>query len=396
MHICYISQEYPPETGWGGVGSYTYEMAHGMVKRGHRVTIISLAVGDEKTENDAEVVVHRVKPYPDFNSLKGLWRMNKIWPGFAWAAALKLKKIQGNSRIDIVEAGECRADSLFIPYFTKIKVVVRLHLAHIFIDRLNGVTPDNNKKIKYWMEKKVILDADSISAPSLAVVNLTNQWIKVIEKRHIRIIPNPINPHFFSPQKQNGIDGQIIFVGRLERNKGAHIILQVMPLVLNKSASAVFRIIGADSTDADGISWQQKIRESLTMVDNSRISFEELSRKQIVDLYNSSAIFIMPSIWENSPYALLEAMSCAVPIIATNVGGIPEIVQHMISGLLVEPESPINLANAIITLVADQDLRKKMGAQARERILNSFSIDQVLPKMESFYYDILADKRKIS
>ena len=104
----------------------------------------------------------------------------------------------------------------------------------------------------------------------------------------------------------------------------------------------------------------------------------------------------MPSIWENSPYALLEAMSCAVPIIATNVGGIPEIVQHMISGLLVEPESPINLANAIITLLVDQDLRKKMGAQARERILNSFSIDQVLPKMESFYYDILADKRKIS
>src|SRR4029079_19835948 len=85
MHICYISQEYPPETGWGGSGSYTYEMAHALARRGHRVTVISRATHEESVRRSDGVEVHRVSPSPRWDNVPALWRLNRIWPGFAWA-----------------------------------------------------------------------------------------------------------------------------------------------------------------------------------------------------------------------------------------------------------------------------------------------------------------------
>src|ERR1051325_3554092 len=93
MHICYISQEYPPETGWGGIGSYTYEMAHALARLGHRVSVVSRAVHEESVRTSEGVELHRVSPSPRWDSMPGLWRLNRIWPGFAWAAMRRIRKI---------------------------------------------------------------------------------------------------------------------------------------------------------------------------------------------------------------------------------------------------------------------------------------------------------------
>src|SRR5262249_13859077 len=99
MHICFLSQEDPPETGWGGIGAYTYEMAHGLARAGHRVTVISLAAGPETVKRVGGVEVHRVRPRPDWARWKGLWRLNHVWPGFAWSAALRLREVHRSCRV---------------------------------------------------------------------------------------------------------------------------------------------------------------------------------------------------------------------------------------------------------------------------------------------------------
>src|SRR4051794_9383844 len=101
LHICFISQEYPPDTGWGGIGSYTYEMAHALTQMGHRVTVIARAIGPECVTNDAGVQIHRLQPAPQWDRWKGFWRLNRVWPGFAWAAMIRLKHIHARSPIDI-------------------------------------------------------------------------------------------------------------------------------------------------------------------------------------------------------------------------------------------------------------------------------------------------------
>ena len=179
LHICFLSQEYPPDTGWGGIGSYTYDMAHALVQAGHRVTVIARAEGGERIADDQGIEVHRIQPAPCWDRMRVLWRLNRVWPGFAWAAMRRLRTIHQRTPVQIVEAGECRADGFFVRWIPKPRphAITRLHLAWIFVDRQNAIAPDLKKRLTYWLEKQSILRADAITAPSAAVVELTRTWL---------------------------------------------------------------------------------------------------------------------------------------------------------------------------------------------------------------------------
>src|SRR5262249_11579899 len=153
LHVCFVSQEYPPETGWGGIGAYTYEMAHGLACAGQRVTVIARADGPETVTRRGGIEIHRVHHGPDWSRWKGLWRLNSVWPGLAWAAARRLRQVHAENSVDVVEAAECRADGLFVSLLPRMpRLIVRLHTAWIFVDRMNGIDPDRRKRFIYRQE----------------------------------------------------------------------------------------------------------------------------------------------------------------------------------------------------------------------------------------------------
>ena len=177
LHVCFVSQEYPPLTGWGGIGAYTYEMAHGLVAAGQKVTVISRAVDAETIEDTGGVIVHRVRFAPDLDRMRLLWRLNRYWPGFAWAAWKRLRRVHAEAKVDIVEIAENRADGFFIAMlWSQCPLIVRLHIAWIFVDRLDRVTADRRKSFVYWREA-VHSAADALTAPCHAIVNLTRSWL---------------------------------------------------------------------------------------------------------------------------------------------------------------------------------------------------------------------------
>jgi len=384
LHVCYISQEFPPETGWGGIGSYTYEMAHALAGDGHRVTVISRAIDRESLIDDKGVTIHRVLPKPKWDSIPLVWRMNRIWPGFAWAAMLKLRAINRENPVDIVEAAEGRADGFFVSYMPgRPKLVTRLHTARIFIDRFNGVSGKQSGARDYWFEKKSICRANLVTAPSKAVIDLTQTWIGA-RARNIMVVPNPIDRTSFAPaasQRKN----IVLYAGRLERNKGAETIMKAIPSLLDRFPAVEFLFAGTDGLDVDGRSWRTKILDSLKPADASRVRFAEISRADIVRAYQEAAVCILPSAWENSSYVLLEAMACATPVIACNSGGSPELIENGVNGFLI----PVNDANALAArlgdLLSQPELRRAMGENARRKIEQDFSVEQVLPKMIAAY-----------
>jgi glycosyltransferase involved in cell wall biosynthesis len=384
LHICYISQEYPPETGWGGIGSYTYEMARALSQAGHRVTVISRAVNSESITSEQGVEVHRVFPRPVWDSMPLFWRMNRIWPGFAWSAMLRVRSIHREHPIDIVEAAEGRADSFFVSYLPgRPKLVTRLHTARIFIDRFNGLSARQGGFREYWLEKQSISRANLVTAPSKAVIDLTKTWLPLSEKRTL-MVPNPIDQTSFLPSDSVRKE-TVLYAGRLERNKGAETIKNAIPILLGRFPSLEFRFVGSDCVDRDGQSWRQKILGSLTAAEQSRVHFEEMSRSKLVQAYQEAAVCILPSAWENSPYALLEAMACATPVVACNSGGSPELVEDGVSGFLIPVNDSMALAERLSELLAQPSLRREMGNNARRRIEESFSVSQVLPKMMAAY-----------
>ncbi len=384
LHICYISQEYPPETGWGGIGSYTYEMAHALAGAGHHVTVISRAVNGESITNGDGVEVHRVSPAPKWDSVPFFWRLNRVWPGFAWAAMCKVRSINRKHPIDLVEAAEGRADGFFVSYLPgRPKLVTRLHTARIFIDQFNGLGAKQGGYREYWIEKQSISRANLVTAPSRAVIDLTRTWLPLSEKTTM-LVPNPINQESF-PASTSARKETILYAGRLERNKGADNIKDAIPILLNKFPAIEFRFVGRDSVDRDGQSWRRKILDSLDPLQRTKVRFEEMTRTDLVRAYQEAAVCILPSAWENSSYVLLEAMACGTPVVACNSGGSPELIENGVSGFLIPVNDSQALVSRVAELLAEPALRKRMGDNARRRIEESFSVDRVLPRMIAAY-----------
>jgi glycogen(starch) synthase len=388
LHICYISQEYPPETGWGGAGSYTYEMAHALAGDGHRVIVISRAVNRESVTNDGGVEVHRVSPSPTWDNIPILWRLNRIWPGFAWAAMRRLRSIHRRRPIDLVEAAEIRADGFFVSFMPgRPKLVTRLHTAQIFVDHFNRMQVPQTRRWDYWLEKRSIMRANLITAPSQAILDLTSSWVP-LRNMPTCVIPNPVNERRFrlaDLERRNSV----LFVGRLEWNKGMAAIALAMPIILNRFPSAEFRFVGSDGVDHDGKKWSDKFLDAVDPSQRERLKFEQLSRDTLVQAYQEAAVCILPSVWENCPYALLEAMACGTPVIATRVGGIPEIIEEGVSGLMLPGGDSEALADRISRVLEDAQLQKTLGHNARLRIQELFSVESVLPKMIAAYEDAI-------
>lgn len=387
LHVCFLSQEYPPETGWGGIGAYTHELAHGLARAGQKVTVISLAErGEDTVTQSAGVEVHRIRRGPNWERIRGLWRLNRIWPGFAWSAVRRLREVHRQFPVDIVEAAECRADSLFTPFLGPRSParIVRLHTPWIMVDRLNGIAPDAKKRLIYWQEARVLRSAELVTAPTQAVVDLTQTWVP-LQRRAVQVIPNPVNTQRYSPAGAIMQTAEILIVGRLEQRKGAALLAESMPAVLRSCPQAEFRFVGNDGVDANGRSWRERLLDGVAPADRCRVHFEQVPREVLIERYRRAAVCVLPSVWENFPYALLEAMSCGVPAVGTRTGGLPELIEDGVSGLIVPPADATALTEALCRLLQDCNLRQQMGRAARQRVEEHFSVEAVVPRMLDLY-----------
>ena len=363
-------------------------MAHALAGDGHRVVVISRASNTESVTNDGSVEVHRVSPSPTWDNIPILWRLNRIWPGFAWAAMRRLRSIHRQRPIDLVEAAEIRADGFFVSFMPgRPKLVTRLHTAQIFVDHFNRMQVPQTRRWDYWLEKKSIMRANLITAPSQAILDLTSSWVP-LRNMPTCVIPNAVNERRFRTANLERRDS-VLFVGRLEWNKGMAAIARAMPIILNRFPSAEFRFVGSDGIDHDGKKWSDKFLDAVDPSQRERLKFEQISRDTLVQAYQEAAVCILPSVWENCPYALLEAMACGTPVIATRVGGIPEIIEEGVSGLMLSTGDSEALADRISRVLEDAQLRKTLGHNARRRIQELFSVESVLPKMIAAYEDAI-------
>lgn len=111
--------------------------------------------------------------------------------------------------------------------------------------------------------------------------------------------------------------------------------------------------------------------------------------KQLLGLFD---LFILPSLSEGLPNAVLEAMACSNPVVATAVNGVVEVVEDRTTGLLVRPADPYQLAEAVIKILASPENLKAMGKKGRERVANHFTVEQQINKFEELYYALYAQK----
>ncbi len=118
-------------------------------------------------------------------------------------------------------------------------------------------------------------------------------------------------------------------------------------------------------------------------------------RSDIPQILAGSDIFILSSKWKGFPYAIIEAMMAGLPVVATRVGGVEEMVENRKTGYLVPANDPLALTKAIQRLLEEPELRKKMGQAGREKALRTFTLDRMLTQTQKVYEEVLDEGMRL-
>ncbi len=173
-------------------------------------------------------------------------------------------------------------------------------------------------------------------------------------------------------------------VGRLSPEKGHSYLLDAFVRLLDEIPQARLLLVG------DGKERTTLARRIATLGLERRISLlGELPREEVMNLYPLMDVFVLPSLHEQFPGSLLEAMAHRRPVIATSVGGIPEILDHGATGFLVPPRDAVSLAETILMLYKNESLRDRVGRDGQEHALTTFSAARFGKQMAMFYLQCL-------
>jgi glycosyltransferase involved in cell wall biosynthesis len=176
-------------------------------------------------------------------------------------------------------------------------------------------------------------------------------------------------------------NNNILYLGRLEPEKGVNYLIESLVLIKEKFKDLKLFIVGEGSQKKN----LEKITKKLNL--NNIVEFVgKISNKNVKKYFQKSKILIVPSIWpENSPISIYESMSFGRPVIGSNIGGIPDLIDNTKTGYLIKPKNSKEISKKIIKLLSNDYLLEKMCKKSRIRAENLFSIDNHINKLIKIY-----------
>ena len=245
------------------------------------------------------------------------------------------------------------------------------------------------------LNAKVILGSNVCTANSFA----TAKRARTLSGREdIRIIPMGVDVEFFRQTADRealhgglGREGKtILYAGRLIEWKGVEYLIKALPEVIEKHPEAKLVVVGSGPCKKDLVS----VTEGLNLQD--KVTFlDAVSQEELFHYYSIADVFVLPSIvndegeTEGLGVVLLEAMASGVPVIGTNVGGIPDIIKDGKTGLLALQRNPHDLAEKILRILDDEALRKELAEKGHDFVKQEFSWEVVAGKFKKIYSEAL-------
>jgi len=373
MHICFLCHEYPPGRH-GGVGSFTQTLGRALAARGHEVTVVGpYRISGDIREDDEGVSVVRLanSRIPKTGFIVNGWRLRR-----------ELKAINRASPIDVIEGPE-NSLALLSKSLPAVKVI-RMHGGHHFLSVMLDKSP---RAWRSWIEKRSFARADYLCAVSKYVAETTRSLLK-LGNRPIEILPNPVDTARFRPMPEVSEErGLIVFVGTVCEMKGVRQLVQAMPRIVAAVPYARLWICGRDWHDPrTGESFVSRLRSMIPSDMEDHIEFKGMiDHSRIPAIIASAEVAIYPSHMEAMPLAWLEGLAMGKAIVASKSGPGPEVLEDGVSGLLCDPHDPASIAEKVVVLLKDANLRRRMGERARSRAVELFSVDKLVDRNEEFY-----------
>jgi len=386
MKALLLTREYPPHI-YGGAGVVADQLSRALARR---MDVEVRCFGDRQTPEGTITV----RGYTPWERLKAQHAEPKFAPALE-TLSIGLAMARDHVDADVAHAHTWYADmaALWIRTLYRIPLVVTLHsmepLRPWKADQLGS-----GYLLSTWIEKTAVEGADRVIAVSAKMRDDIIQYFQADPKKVV-VIHNGIDPDRFrrtdrrdALAKWGVTEPYVLFVGRITDQKGIFHLLEAAP----KMPPGVQVVLCASAPDTPEI--EQRLKTALPQHPNVKWIPAMVPVEEVVQLYSHAAVFACPSVYEPFGLINLEAMACGTAVVASAVGGILEVVEDGVTGLLVPPARPDDLASAIRKMLDDPARARQMGAAGRKRVEDKFSWASVAQRTEGVYRDAIEEFKR--
>ena len=363
MKVALVCPASLPATQFGGIVFLAVDLAREIAEMGHDVTIYTTDLDFSNGPNKFNKELPRLEKIKKFKiNRTHVWFSFKLF----FVNSSMSKQIKEN-RPDVIHTIGLRSYQSIVAWRASKKLKIPLIVSdqgglttHPFFYE-SGLFLKILYRVQNFFIKKIIDDATAISAANEYEKEI---FLNLNGKSKIEIIRNGVNLETLVSKvdfkEKYQINSRfILFVGRFSKSKGIENLINALDILKNQEEFLDVRLVimGVD------FGFEEKMEELIEKFDLSKkvTIIKNPPREDVVSAYGESEFLILPSQWELSPLVPLESFAFKKPVISTRSHGIPFTIQHDKNGILVEPENPIELADAIKKLLLNEDLRNRLG-----------------------------------
>ena len=381
MRVCLItSASLPPEEG---VGHHVWSLAQQLKWRGHRVGIITRG-GPTPTalRNEDGIAIWRapfVPCYPFHVHVHGVF-VNRL-----------LQRIEGQFDLINVHTPLPPVVNTSLPLVTTVHSPMRADTAATPVSDLRTLALHVQTPVAQRIEAALLHRSHKIAAVASWVAEALRPY--GVDPAEVTVTGNGVEARFLVAPTVRGKEPTVLYVGRLASGKGLPELVSAARTVVDRHQDPALRFVLVGKGPL-----LSRLRHLVSEAGlQGRFGFwgdiPAERRDELVRLYSRSSIFVLPSHHEGMSTVLLEAMACGLPVVSPAVGGAPEVVVDGENGLLVPPQNPKALAEALLTLLGDNRLCQRLGRNAQATIERHHTWDAVGARYVACYEQVLDDRR---
>lgn len=385
MRVLLVTQELPPETGWGGIGTYAATLAPALVDAGADVHILSVVRAQDRSDQErGGVVIHRrhLRRPPGVGRAT---RLPETWDRLSLAVAVDQEVRRLEFTPDVIEAPEWRAEGLALNLRRQVPTVTRLHSGaqQLFpwVER-GGL----DARLAIDLERHAVRTADMVISTRSNLESLRASPIRGMPR--VRVITPPVAPYAPAPPP-SGVP-RVTFVGRLERIKGPEILVSAAPRVLADVPDARFTFVGSDTGSGER-SYLRHLRGLVAQagVENAVEFLGHCSPARVAEEIGRSWICGFPSRQETFGYTAAEAAAMGRPIVAARIPAFVELFGDSSAGRLVPADDVPGWGSAISDLLRSPDVARRLAREGRQRVIHACAPSRVAGQTLDAYEEVI-------
>jgi glycogen synthase len=369
MRVLLVSQEFPPETGWGGIGTYADILSEALAATGAEVHVLSIVAGqpEGRRQTPEGVTVHRY----DMRSVQRPSRYApESWRRIVQAIAVARIATRLEVAPDVVECPEWMAEGLALSLRARVPLVVRLHSSARQLFPISGQGKHLrglDGTVAAWMEELSARRADAVIS-TRANLDEVKRWMR-LDDRALHAIPYPVRLPTPTPIPNAG-PPRVAFIGRLEHRKRPDIVLRAAPKVLAAVPDARFTFVGRDCVapgEQPSTDWLR--REAVRLGVEHAIEFTgQLDRAGVEEQLERATVCAFPSEWESFGNVVAEASAAGRAVVVSAIPGFRDVVKDGVTARVVSLDDLDGWANALIELLGDREQARKLGEAGAKHV----------------------------